>query len=41
MMDTCESLKKFVPVSVTDCPGVPAAMFVGEMLRKIGMFDEL
>ena len=38
---TCESAKKFVPFNVTFCAGLPTRMLVGEIPRKIGMFDEL
>src|SRR5438270_11360144 len=39
--NTCESLKKFVPVKAIVCPGLPACTLVGEMVRNIGMLEEL
>ncbi len=38
---TWESVKKLVPVKVIDCAELPACKLVGEMLRKIGMVEEL
>src|SRR5437879_5784699 len=39
--NTCESLKKLVPVKVIVCPELPAGTLVGAMVRKIGMLEEL
>src|SRR6266700_2046909 len=38
---TCESEKKFVPVKVIVWAELPACKLVGEILRKIGMVEEL
>src|SRR5437660_862777 len=35
-----ESLKKLEPFRVIDCPELPACKVAGEILRKIGMFDD-
>ena len=40
LKNTCESLKKLLPVKVTVWAGLPAAIVEGEMLLRIGILDE-